>query len=412
MRAFTDQDKLIREKTFLLAVPLFAVAGLLWAGIYYYYGAKMSALIPGGYGLMSLLSLLIYRWHKDFNIFRAIQLMLILLLPCLLHLSLGNFISSSAVIIWAIVCPLGALAFQNSKAAGYWLLLFIICVLLVFFMEDKVAINETQLPDKLISIFFALNISAVTLVMFYLLRYFVNQNQRVKEQLKHEQALLEIEQEKSEKLLLNILPVSIAQRLKAGEKIIADEHDKAVILFADIVEFTNISEHVTPKVLVENLNKVFTHFDGLVDKYGLEKIKTIGDAYMVAAGLNGFTYDQVKNMADLALSMACDIKNFTLDGHTKCDLRIGLHIGSVTAGVIGSKKFSYDVWGDAVNTASRMESFSEAGKIQVSQEFYNYIKDDYECLHRGKVEIKGKGLMDLYFLRRKKEQPSEKIATE
>jgi len=404
VQTFTDQDKLIREKTFLLAVPVFAIAGLIWACIYYYYGAKMSAVIPGGYGVMSLLSLLIYRWHKDFNIFRAIQLMLILLLPCMLHLSLGNFISSSAVIIWAIVCPLGALAFQNSKAAGYWLVLFIISVILVFFLENRLANNEVQLPDKLISIFFALNISAVTLVMFYLLRYFVNQNQRVKEQLNQEQVLLKIEQEKSESLLLNILPVPIAQRLKAGEKVIADEHDKAVILFADIVEFTNISEHITPKILVENLNKIFTHFDLLVDKYSLEKIKTIGDAYMVASGLNGINESQVRNMADLALSMACDIRNFTLDGHTKCELRIGIHIGSVTAGVIGSKKFSYDVWGDAVNTASRMESFGEAGRIQISEEFYNYIKEDYECLHRGKVEIKGKGPMDLYFLTRKKER--------
>jgi len=240
--------------------------------------------------------------------------------------------------------------------------------------------------------------------MFYLLRYFVNQNKYVKDELEHEHAMLEIEQEKSENLLLNILPVPIAQRLKAGEKVIADEHDKAVILFADIVEFTNISEHITPKILVENLNKIFTHFDLLVDKYSLEKIKTIGDAYMVASGLNGINESQVRNMADLALSMACDIRNFTLDGHTKCELRIGIHIGSVTAGVIGSKKFSYDVWGDAVNTASRMESFGEAGRIQISEEFYNYIKEDYECLHRGKVEIKGKGPMDLYFLTRKKER--------
>ena len=402
MPASADQDKRIREKTFLLTVPLFAIAGLLWGCIYYYYGAKISAFIPGGYGLTSLLSLLIYRWHKNFNIFRTIQLILILLLPCLLHLSLGNFVSSSAVIIWAIVCPLGALAFQNSRAAAYWLLIFITCMILVFFLEDKVIINETKLPDQLVSILFVMNISGVTLLVFYLLRYFVSQNELVKGQLKREQALLEIEQEKSENLLLNILPVSIAQRLKAGERVIADEHDKAVILFADIVGFTDISQRVTPRVLVENLNKIFTHFDGLVDKYGLEKIKTIGDAYMVASGLNGFNYGQVRNMTDLALSMACDIKNFTLDGYTKCDLRIGIHIGSITAGVIGSKKFSYDVWGDAVNTASRMESFSEAGKIQVSEDLYDYIKDDYECLHRGKMEIKGKGPMDLYFLIRKK----------
>jgi guanylate cyclase len=383
-------------------VPLFAIAGLLWACIYYYYGAKTASVIPGAYGLTSFLSLLIYRWHKNFNIFRAIQLALILLLPCLLHLALGDFVSSSAVIIWATFCPLGALAFQNTKAAGYWLLLFISCVLVVFFLEEKSLISKTHLPAQLISFFFASNISAVTILMFYLLRYFVNQNEQVKEKLKNEQVQLAIEQEKSERLLLNILPARIAERLKGGEKVIADEHDKAVILFADIVGFTNISQRVTPKMLVENLNKIFTHFDQLVDKYELEKIKTIGDAYMVASGLNGINYAQVKNMADLALAMAFDIQSFTLDGHTKCELRIGIHVGSVTAGVIGFKKFSYDVWGDAVNTASRMESFSEAGKIQVSREFYNYIKDDYEWLHRGKMEIKGKGPMDLYFLIRKK----------
>ena len=402
MQATAGQDKLIREKTFLLMVPLSAVAALAWSCLYIYYGAGFSAVIPGCYAVISFLSLLVYHWYSNFNIFRTVQLTLILILPCLLHLALGNFVSSSAVIIWATLCPLGALAFQNSKAAGYWLFVFIICMTAVFFLEGKVAINETQLPGELVSILFAFNISGVTLLVFYLLRYFVNQNELVKEQLKHEQEMLGIEQEKSEKLLLNILPASIAQRLKAGEKVIADEYDKAVILFADIVEFTNISQHIAPKTLVENLNKIFTHFDQLVEKYGLEKIKTIGDAYMVASGLNGIHYGQIRDTADLALSMACDIQNFSLDGHTKCDLRIGVHIGSVTAGVIGSKKFSYDVWGDAVNTASRMESFGEAGKIQVSEEFYNYIKDDYDCLHRGKMEIKGKGLMDLYFLIKKR----------
>ena len=402
MQATADQDRLIREKTFLLMVPLFAIAGLLWACIYYYYGAKTAAIIPGSYGVTSLLSLLIYRWHKNFNIFRAIQLALILLLPCLLHLALGDFVSSSAVIIWATFCPLGALAFQNAKAAGYWLILFITCVIVVFFLEENSVVSVTNLPAQLVSFFFVLNISAVTILLFYLLRYFVNQNEQVKEKLKYEHVQLTIEQEKSERLLLNILPRRIAERLKSGEKVIADEHDKAVILFADIVQFTDISQRVTPKVLVENLNKVFTHFDALVEKYGLEKIKTIGDAYMVAAGLNGFDYGQISKIADVALSMACDIKKFTLDGYSKCDLKIGIHIGSVTAGVIGSKKFSYDVWGDAVNTASRMESFGEPGKIQVSKEFYNYIKDEYECSHRGNVEIKGKGLMDLYFLIRKK----------
>lgn len=393
-----ERDRSIREKTFLLMVPLFAVTGLLWACFYYYYEAKISAIIPGGYSIISFISLLIYRRYKNFHVFRTIQLALILLLPCLLHLSLGNFVSSSAVIIWAMLCPLGALAFQNAKAAGYWLLLFLVCMVLVFFLENKLFINKSYLPDQLISIVFVLNIASVTTLMFYLLRYFVSQNEIVTQQLKHEQAMLAAEQEKSEKLLLNVLPSIVAQRLKNGEKVIADEYEKAVILFADLVEFTAISQHIAPKALVENLNKIFMHFDELVDHYGVEKIKTIGDAYMVASGLSGNNSSVVKNMADLALSMMQDIQNFSLDGNTRCDLRIGIHVGSVTAGVIGSKKFAYDVWGDAVNTASRMESSSEAGKIQVSEEFYHYVKNDYECKQRGQMEIKGKGLMNLYYL--------------
>src|SRR6185295_7220207 len=141
MQAAADQDKLISEKTFLLMVPLSAIAALVWSCLYIYYGARSPAIIPGGYAVISFLSLVIYRWYRNFNIFRAVQLTLILLLPCLLHLALGNFVSSSAVIIWAILCPLGALAFQNSKAASYWLLVFIVCMTLVFFLEDQVALN-------------------------------------------------------------------------------------------------------------------------------------------------------------------------------------------------------------------------------------------------------------------------------
>src|SRR6476646_2988896 len=187
MQATAGHDKLIREKTFLLMVPLSAVAALAWSCLYIYYGARFSAVIPGCYAVISFLSLLIYHWYSNFNIFRAVQLTLILILPCLLHLALGNFVSSSAVIIWATLCPLGALAFQNSKAAVYWLLVFVICMILVFFLEDKLAVNETQLPGELVSILFALNISGVTLLMFCLLRYFVNQNELVKQQLKREQ---------------------------------------------------------------------------------------------------------------------------------------------------------------------------------------------------------------------------------
>jgi guanylate cyclase len=402
MDTFIDQDKRIKEKSFLLMVPLFALAGILWGIMYYYYGAKTSAFIPGGYAVISFLSLLIFRWHKNFNAFRTIQLILILLLPCLLHLSLGDFVSSSAVIIWCTLCPLGALAFHNTRAATYCFLLFLAAVVAVFFLENKLFPVETRLPGKLVSVLFVLNISAVTFLTFFVLRYFVNENELVKKKLKYEQEMLAAEREKSEKLLLNILPPSIAKRLKEGENVIANEHTEVAILFADIVGFTNISQNITAAMLVENLNKIFTHFDKLVEQYGLEKIKTIGDSYMAAYGLTEFKHEHIKNMADLALAMTASIQKFSLDGVTKCDVRIGIHAGSVIAGVIGSKKFSYDIWGDAVNTASRMESSGEAGKIQVSQKFYEYIKDDYECQYRGQTEIKGKGLMNLYFIVSKK----------
>ena len=407
MGTFNDQDGLIKERSFLLMVPLFALAGLLWAFMYYYYGAKTSAFIPGVYGVVSILSLLIFRWHKNFNIFRAIQLVLILLLPCLLHLSLGGFVSSSAVIIWSTLCPLGALAFHNTKAATYWFLLFLASMVAVFFLDNNLFSDETPLPDSVVNILFTLNITAVTFLIFFLLRFFVNQNELVKEKLKQEQILLAAEREKSERLLLNILPESIAKRLKDGEKIIANEHNEAAVLFADIVGFTGISGHLTPDMLVKNLNKIFTHFDNLAEEHGLEKIKTIGDSYMVASGLTELKKDHIKSMADFALSISADIQNFSLDGRQKCDVRIGIHIGPVVAGVIGTKKFSYDIWGDAVNTASRMESSGETGKIQISQKFYEHIKDDYECQYRGQTEIKGKGLMDLYFLlkRKNKELP-------
>jgi len=396
------EDKRINEKSFLLLVPLFALAGLLWGSMYYYYGAKTSALIPGGYGVLSFLSLLFFHWYKNFNVFRTIQLTLILLLPCLLHLSLGDFVSSSAVIIWSTLCPLGALAFHNTKAATYWFLLFLAAVISVFLLENRLFHVETKLPGSLVNVLFVLNILAVTSLTFYVLRYFVNQNELVKKKLKLEQEMLAAEREKSEKLLLNILPPTIAKRLKEGETVIANEYNEAAVLFADIVGFTSISQNITPAMLVENLNKIFTYFDKLVEEFGLEKIKTIGDAYMAASGLTEFKHEHIMKMADLALAMTNGIKKFSLDGHTKCDVRIGIDAGPVIAGVIGSKKFSYDIWGDAVNTASRMESSGAPGKIQISQKFYEHIKDGYECEYRGQTEIKGKGNMNLYFLLSKK----------
>lgn len=206
------------------------------------------------------------------------------------------------------------------------------------------------------------------------------------------------EQEKSERLLLNILPSSIAQRLKAGDNSIADGFSSVTILFADLVEFTQLSERIPPAELVALLNEIFSAFDRLTEQYGLEKIKTIGDAYMFVGGLPTPRPDHAEAIAEMALAMRQEIARFNFRHQQNCDLRIGINTGAVVAGVIGTKKFIYDLWGDAVNVASRMESHGVPGEIQVSEATVEHLKHQYNFQPRGIMEIKGKGRITTYFL--------------
>jgi len=213
-------------------------------------------------------------------------------------------------------------------------------------------------------------------------------------------ALQQAHQE-SETLLLNILPAPIARRLKSGERAIAERFESVTVLFADIVGFTKLSATNTPEELVQGLNTLFEQFDTLAQKYGLEKIKTIGDAYMVAGGLPERSQDHCERVAQFALEAQIVMENITLRTSTgeRVQVRIGIHTGEAVAGVIGTSKFSYDLWGDTVNTASRMESHGEAGKVHVSEEVFTLLKDTFAFEKRGEIEIKGKGVMQTYFLK-------------
>lgn len=210
--------------------------------------------------------------------------------------------------------------------------------------------------------------------------------------------ILREEQEKSESLLLNILPRSIAQKLKDGHKNIADGFAEVTILFADIVGFTQLSEKTSPPELVSLLNEIFSRFDRLTDKHDLEKIKTIGDAYMVGGGLPMPRKYHAEAIAEMALDMQAEISRFNYENNINLSIRIGINTGPVVAGVIGTKKFIYDLWGDAVNTASRMESHGIPDAIQVSEATYNILKDKYLFEERGQISIKGKGEMNTYLL--------------
>jgi class 3 adenylate cyclase len=209
---------------------------------------------------------------------------------------------------------------------------------------------------------------------------------------------LDREKQRSEELLLNVLPPAIAERLKNDNAAIADGFAEVSVLFADIVGFTKMSERIAPTALVERLNEMFSSFDDLADKLHLEKIKTIGDAYMVAGGLNLERHDHAEALAEMALAMQRRVIDFGRNFGESLSLRIGIHTGPAVAGVIGKKKFIYDVWGDTVNTASRMESHGEPGTIQVTEAVHTRLASKYHFTDRGEIEVKGKGRMRTWYL--------------
>ena len=211
-------------------------------------------------------------------------------------------------------------------------------------------------------------------------------------------AELASEKQTSDRLLLNVLPGPIADRLKNGETLIVDRFDAVSVMFADIVGFTTMSARTTPEALVSMLNTLFRSFDDLAERHGIEKIKTIGDAYMAVAGVPEPIADHAVAMAHMASDMMLVVHAYARDHGIPLDIRIGIHSGSVVAGVIGTKKFIYDLWGDTVNTASRMESHGVAGRIQVSEVTASALRDQFELEDRGTVEIKGKGAMRTYLL--------------
>jgi class 3 adenylate cyclase len=213
---------------------------------------------------------------------------------------------------------------------------------------------------------------------------------------------LDAEKQKSEALLLNVLPAAIAERLKIENRPIADGFQDVSVLFADIVGFTRLSARLSPEELVGRLNELFSAFDDLLDRFRLEKIKTIGDAYMVVGGLNGGK-DHALALAELALDMLARIRELSAHHGEDFSVRIGINTGPVVGGVIGKKKFIYDVWGDTVNIASRMESTGSPGSVQVSHETYLRIQDLYVFEDRGEIEVKGKGLMRTWFIKERRD---------
>lgn len=376
-------DERLRKATFILSVGVTIVLGLIWAALFGLLGYLLPAAVPLGYSILASLSLALFVRTKRYDLFRSIHLLLMLILPFLFQLSMGGFVASGGMIMWSFVAPIGALVLAGTRHGVPWFAAFVALVALAGLLDSR--ISGLDVPPAMVVVFFVLNISALSALVYLLLQYFIRGLERTR-------AALEAEQEKSERLLLNVLPEPIAPRLKQGERLIADAFEEVTVLFGDIVDFTPMSDRMAPEQVVEMLNEIFSAFDQLVEQRGLEKIKTIGDAYMAVAGVPIPRSDHAEAAAEMALCM----RDVAVAHHVK--IRIGIDSGPVVAGVIGTKKFSYDLWGDTVNTASRMESHGLPGQIQVTPRLYRRLKDTYRFQPRGPLEVKGKGWIEPYLL--------------
>jgi adenylate cyclase len=385
-----DEETRFRKGLLVLISALILPVSLLWGVLYLALGSPVG-FAPLIYLAVLLSAIGVFSRTRDFATFLRVALLDILLAPTLSMALIGGFLASGGVGLWGILAPLGALVFSDVRAAARWYVAYLVVFLGAGAVGEALGGLPPALPRWFTTTMLALNIVVGGTVVFTLLAIFAKQRRDAL-------AALRIEQAKAENLLLNILPRSIADQLKAQTQPIADQFSAASILFADVVDFTPFSERLAPADVVGVLDHLFSHFDTLAERYGLEKIKTIGDCYMVAAGVPTPRPDHARALALVALDMIEAMRSSDHVGHLGLELRVGINSGPVVAGVIGRKRFLYDLWGDAVNTASRMESHGTPGRIQITRATYELLADEFECEPRGTITVKGKGDMEVWYL--------------
>ena len=380
-----SSDERFRKRLLVGTALVILPAGLVWGYLYWVIGEHGVALTPWAYVLGSTISLLVFARTRSFAFLRTAQLLLILVAPALGMIMLGGLDESSSVILWSLLAPLGAVAFDRPSRAWPWFAAFVATIVIALVLSEVVRPDGADLPEGFVRTFDVLNIVVVSAVAMMLLVTFARGR--------------ETAQARVEALLLNVLPAEVAERLQSDPNSIADHFDEASILFADVVDFTPLSSRLDAREVVGLLDRLFTTFDDLVDRYDVEKIKTIGDAYMVAAGVPRQRADHAQALAGLALEMR-DCAHTCLQEPDAHDLRlrIGISSGPVVAGVIGRRRFLYDLWGDTVNMASRMESHGAPDIIQMTRSTWELVRDDFVTEPSGIVDVKGKGDVETWRL--------------
>jgi adenylate cyclase len=378
-------DERFRRRLLVGVTLLILPVAFLWGCLYFLVGETAVALTPWGYVAGSIASLVIFARTRNFAFLRTAQLVLILVAPALGMIMLGSLEASSSVVLWSLLAPLGAVAFGRPERAWPWFIAFVGTIGLALVLAEIVGPEDSDLPNGFVKTFDVLNIVAVSFVAMLLLVTFAQGRDAA--------------QARVEALLLNILPGEVAQRLQSDPGTIADHFDEASVLFADVVDFTPLSSRLDAGEVVDLLDRLFGSFDELVDRYEVEKIKTIGDCYMVAAGVPRPRADHAQALARLAFEMrACAATCLPDPNGYDLRLRIGISSGPVVAGVIGRRRFLYDLWGDTVNMASRMESHGVPDAIHITRSTLDLLGDEFMTEPRGLVEVKGKGQVETWLL--------------
>jgi class 3 adenylate cyclase len=375
---------------------------MLWLLIYWMLGPQFPVTYPYLFQLALAGNVAIYIFSRNFDLFRITQLSLFLFAPFAMQWSIGNFIAASGIILWGLLAPIGAILFFGVRESLAWFFAWVVFTAMSgifdYALVDDSAKMALQVPLSTSVVFFALNFIAVASMIYMLLRFSIQEKHKVQTRLEETHKQLQYEQDRSEKLLLNILPAPVALRLKNSELVIADGFADATVMFADIVNFTHAAANMTPSQVFSMLNGIFSAFDDLAEHYGLEKIKTIGDAYMVAGGINAENADYSAAIADLALAMQDLLHRDFAVNSSHLEMRMGIGTGPVVAGVVGKKKFIYDLWGDTVNLASRITSEGVPGMIQCDTATFRRLSDRFDFYEPQTIYLKGKGDMTVYRL--------------
>lgn len=394
-----DSHELQLKKFTLLIITLCCcIAAPIWSYSYYLMGLTTSAYIPLIYMFIIGPAIVMFSINKNERILLNIQLVSIFLCPLVMQWLAGGYLKGGVIILWSFLAPLTALVFHDIIKARFWMIMVIASILLtgVFNTHFEQWGSYPNRSQKVVQV--TMNLMGTILAIFFAMQYFVKTIN------KNNLALLE-EKQRADRLLLNILPAQIAEELKISGKTQPTLYTDATIIFTDFKDFTQFSELFTPEELIAELEECFNSFDEIITSHGLEKIKTIGDAYMCVAGIPKNEDDGISNaihaiMAGLEIAALIETIRARKykEGKAYWNIRIGAHTGDVVAGIVGKKKFVFDIWGDAVNTANRLETCSEEGKLNISGTTYELVKDFFNCTYRGKLAVKNKGELEMYFV--------------